>query len=56
MLNGPFDPVWSHIDSCPHCDRDLRRLCKVGRERLATATDAAAERIFYVPNGPTGRA
>jgi hypothetical protein len=49
MTPSPYDLVWSHIDECAECNRDLSRLCRVGRERLELATSSAAERIAPMP-------
>lgn len=46
---NPYDEIWSHIDQCAECDRDLRRLCKTGQQRLDQATQSAAARIAPMP-------
>lgn len=49
MTPNPYDLVWSHIDECAECNRDLSRLCRVGRYRLEAAATSAAERIAPIP-------
>lgn len=49
MSPSPYDLVWSHVDTCAECNRDLSRLCPVGRARLDAASTSTAERIAPMP-------